>query len=240
MKNVRFVFIAAAMIAGFITTNAQTADDIIKKHVDAIGGLDKWKNITSVKISGIMNFSGTEIPVTITVLNGKGYRMDMTMNGMANYMILTPDKGWMYFPIQGQQKPEAIPDEMVKEEQDQLDVTSDPLIDYKAKGNKVVLLGKDDVEGTECYKLKVTDKGGKETTMYLDATTYNHIRSVEKSKANGQEQETTANYSNYQKLPEGIIYPMSQDSDDGPLTIKTIEINKPVNEAIFKPSEEKK
>lgn len=234
------MLVTALAIASSYTVTAQTADEIIRKHVDAIGGLDKWKNIISMKMTGTMNISGTELPVTVTTLNGKGYRMDMTINGMANYAIITPTSGWMYFPIQGMQKPQALTEDLVKEGQDQLDVTMDPLIDYKAKGNKVVYLGKDDVEGTECFKLKVTDKGGKETTMYIDAVSYNHIRSVEKSKANGQEQLSTSNFSNYQKLPEGIVIPMSQDGEDGPMTIKTVEINKPVDESIFKPSDAKK
>src|ERR1039458_1895769 len=137
MKNIRFSIIAAAMImAGFVTVNAQTADEIIKKHVDAVGGLDNWKKINSIKLTGSMNQGGTEIPIVITTLNGKGYRMDMTMNGMANYSILTPKNGWMYFPIGGQKTPEAIPDDIVKESQDELDVMMDALIDYQAKGNK--------------------------------------------------------------------------------------------------------
>ena len=187
-----------------------------------------------------MNAGGMEMPVTVTTLNGKASRMEFTINGMTNYTILTPTAGWMYFPIQGQTKPEALPEEMVKEQQDELDVMMDPLIDYKAKETKVVYLGKDDVEGTECHKLKVTLKNGKEETLFLDAGNFYCLRSVEKTKANGKEVESTTAFGNYQKLPEGIVFPMSIDSNGGPLTLKTVEINKPVDENIFKPAEDKK
>jgi hypothetical protein len=49
--------------------------------------------------------------------------------------------------------------------------------------------------------------------------------------------EQTSNYSNYQKLPEGILFPMTVESGNGPFAIKSVEINKPVDESIFKPSE---
>ncbi len=237
MRTFRFSVVAAAMLfAGFTTTKAQTADEIIQKHVTAIGGLDNWKKITSIKSIGSINAGGTEIPVTTIVLNGKGARMEVTMNGMTGYQIMTTKDGWGYFPMYGQKKPEAVPADMVEQLQDGLDVQG-PLVDYKAKGNIVVYLGKDQVEGTECYKLQVTYKNGKEETIYLDASNYYHIRTVDKIKANGKEEETIVNYSNYQKLPEGIVVAMTTDEGMGAITFKTIEVNKPVDESIFKPGE---
>ena len=72
--------------------------------------------------------------------------------------------------------------------------------------------------------------------MFLDASTYYHIRSVEKVKANGKEMENISTYGNYTKLPEGIVYPMSIETGGGPMVLKSVEINKPVDESIFKPS----
>ena len=237
MRNFRQSIVAIAIVTiSAVTVKAQTADDIVNKHIAAIGGLDNWKKIKSMKMTGSINAGGTELPVTITTLNGKGSRMEFSINGMINYTIITPKDGWMYFPVQGQTKPEAMPEEAVKQSQDQLDVQG-PLVDYKAKGNKITYLGKDDVEGTDCYKLKVVYTNGKEETMYFDASNYYNIRVVEKVKANGKEVEQTVNYSNYQKLPEGIVFPMTIESGNGPVALKSVEVNKPVDESIFKPSE---
>jgi hypothetical protein len=235
MKSIRYSVVAAAMLLGsFVTVKGQSADEIIQKHITAIGGADNWKKVKSVKMSGSMNAQGTELPVTVTIMPGKAERVDFTMNGMANYQILTTKEGWSYFPIGGQQKPEAMTAEDVKESQDELDLQ--PLVDYKAKGCTATFLGKDDFEGTECYKLKVTYKSGKEETMFFDASNYYHIRSVAKMKANGQEMEQVSTYSNFQKLPEGIVFPMSMDQGQGQMQVKTVEINKPVDESIFKPA----
>ncbi len=237
MKKIRFSILASAMVfASFFTAKAQTADEIITKHIAAIGGADNWKKINSLKMIGSINAGGMEIPVTITTINKKAQRVDFVVNGMGNYVIITNKEGWSFAPIQGQTKPEAMTADNVKESQDQLDVQGE-LIDYKEKGNKVAFLGKDDVEGTECYKIKMTHASGKEETMYFDASNYYHIRSVLKVIANGQEVEQTANYGNFQKLPEGIVYPMNIDSGNGPVALKSVEINKPVDESIFKPTE---
>lgn len=237
MKKIRLSVLASAMVfASFLSAKAQTAEEVISKHIAAIGGADNWKKINSLKMVGSINAGGMEIPVTVTTVNKKAQRVDFVVNGMTNYVIITDKGGWSYAPIQGQTKPEAMTADNVKQGQDQLDVQGE-LIDYKEKGNKVAFLGKDDVEGTECFKIKMTHASGKEETMYFDASNYYHIRSVAKVVANGQEQEVTSNFSNFQKLPEGITYPMNVDNGNGPVAIKSVEINKPVDESIFKPSE---
>jgi len=225
--------------AAFGSSYAQTADEIIQKHIEAIGGADNWKKINSIKIVGTSNAGGTEIPITLTIQQGKGFRVEYTVNGMTGYNIITDKAGWNYSPFSGQTKAEAMPEDLVKKSQDGLDIGG-PLFDYQAKGNKMTYLGKDDVEGTECYKIKVTFPSGKEETVYIDASNYYHIRSVDKVKANDKEMEQTSNFGNFQKLPEGIVYPMSIDfGGGGPMTVKSIEINKPLADNIFQPAEAK-
>lgn len=240
MRHIRLSIMAAAILfSGTYAAKAQTADDIIQKHINAIGGLDNWKKVNSMKLVGSANGGGTEIPITLTIVKNKAMRMDMTLGGINNYQIVTTKEGWMYFPIQGQQKPEAIPEDLVKKSQDELDLES-PLMDYKTKGYKVEYLGKDEVEGTECYKLKLTLKDGKEETDYIDASNFYHIRSITKATVNGKEMEQTANFSNFKKLPEGIVFAMTQDQGQGAMNIKEVQINKPIDESIFKPAADSK
>ncbi len=239
MKHIKISIVAAALLfAGAITVKAQTADEIINKHIAAIGGADNWKKVKTVNMVGSINSGGMEIPVSIITVNGKAMKVEFTVNGMTGYQILTTTEGWSYSPFQGQSKPEALTAEVVKDQQDQLDVQGE-LMDYKAKGNKVEYLGKDDVDGTECFKLKVTMASGKEENVFIDAATYYHIRTVAKAKVDGKEIEATSNLSNFQKLPEGIVFPMSMESGNGPINFKTVEINKPVDDKIFKPTASK-
>ncbi len=224
------VLITIILITWVGALSAQTADEIIAKHYAATGGVENWKKITSMRKNCIRRSRGVEIPVTITVEQGKGYKSESTVGGMTSYTIITNKEGWSFNP-RNQQKPDALPAESVKLAQDRLDIQG-PMIDYKEKSYKIVYLGTDDVEGTECHKLKVLMPSGKEETIFIDAANFYLVRTVEKTTANGKEQSQTTTYGDYTSLPEGIVYPMSVD---GGLTIKSIEINKPVDENIFTP-----
>jgi hypothetical protein len=235
MKFLKTSFLAITMMAGSIGTFAQTAEEIIEKHIQAIGGADNWKKINTYTMKGSVNAGGMEIPVSITTSNGKGMRMEYDLMGMSNYMIITPTEGWMYFPAQGQTKPEPFTADQIKEMQDQLDVQGE-LVDYAKKGGKVEFLGKDDMEGTETYKVKFYSNTGKEKTLFFDVANYYLLRETEKVKADGKEMESTVNYSNFKKLPEGVTMPMTVESQMGPVTMSEIVINPKVDESIFKPA----
>ena len=230
----RIVFSLLLVAAAFIT-KAQTADEIISKHIDAIGGADAWRKVTSIRQEGTMQVQGADVTVARTVLHGKGTRQDISFGGMNGYSIMTPTAGWNFMPFQGQTQPEPMTAEDIKEGQQDMDA-QDELVDYKGKGTTVELLGKDDVDGTECYKLLVTFKSGKSESLFIDPASYHIIRQVAKQKANGQEMDVITNFSNYQKLPEGIVVAMSMTLPFGELNIKKVEVNKPVDEMIFKPA----
>jgi hypothetical protein len=219
----------------FSTLNAKTADEIINKHIEAIGGADAWRKVNSIRMEGNMKVQGADVNVVRTVLHQKGMRVDISFGGMNGYNIMTNTAGWNFMPFQGQTQPEPSTEEDIKEGQSDLDA-QDELVDYKEKGTSVELAGKDDVEGTECFKLLVTFKSGKTETLFIDPKSYYTIRQVAKQKANGQEMEITTDFSNYQKLPEGIMVSMSMTQPFGELNVTKVEVNIPVDETTFKPS----
>lgn len=235
MKLIKTSAIAIVATLVSVFTFAQTAEEIVTKHVDAIGGTAPWKKINSIYYEGKLTVQGAEVNVTLTALNGKGVRQNLTIMGMTGYQIITPSAGWNFMPFQGQTTPEAMTADELKASSDDLDVQG-KLVDYKSKGHTIEYLGKDDVEGTECFKLKITTKAGNVETVFIDPKTYYIVRTVQKRIANGQESDVPTNLSNYQKLPEGIVVPFSIALPFGELVISKAEVNKPVDESLFKPS----
>jgi outer membrane lipoprotein-sorting protein len=234
------LFIAAAFSIG--AAKAQTADEIISKHVEAIGGAENWKKVNSMVQTGSVSFQGMDISVVATIVHNKGMRRDISLMGMNGYEIVTPTEGWRYMPFGGgQTAAEPITPDELKESQDDLDAQGN-LVDFKAKGHSAELLGKEDVDGTECYKIKLTQKGGKVTTYFIDPQTYYAVKALTTIKANGQEAEVTYGYSNYQKLPEGIIVPMTMSiplggpGQNADFVVSKIEINKTIDDSVFKPA----
>lgn len=213
--------------------SAQTVDEIVAKHIEARGGAEKISKLNSCIMDATMNANGMEIGVTITKVHNKLVRQDITINGISNFVLITDTAGWTYMPIGGQTKPEAMPMELVKKSATELDI-QDPLLQYKEKGFSLELVGKEDVEGTECYKLKLSKNDLDDQTIYVDPTSNLIIRIKRKVSANGQEQEASTDFSDYKDV-DGIKMPYSISSAYGPVIIKTIKLNEAVNEKMYKP-----
>ena len=93
MKLIKTSVIAMAVMLVSVFTFAQTAEEIVAKHVEAIGGAAAWKKINSIYYEGKLTVQGAEINVTMTSLNGKGVRQNLTVMGMTGYQIITPTAG---------------------------------------------------------------------------------------------------------------------------------------------------
>jgi hypothetical protein len=98
------------------------------------------------------------------------------------------------------------------------------------------LLGKEELEGTEVFKIKLTKKSGNEVTQFIDTKTYYLVSVANKLNVNGQEMEMKTNYSNFQKLPEGIVVPFTMESSalPAPMIYKKYEVNPSIPESVFK------
>ena len=235
IKIMKKLFPLAAFLF-FINSQAisQTADEIISKHIEAIGGKERLLTLNTAIMDGILSVQGAEIPLKIFQANNKGSRVQIDFMGMSGYIINTMTEGWTFLPFQGQAAPEAMAADLVKEGADQLDIQG-ALLNYTEKGHKVEYLGKEDFEGTECFKLKINFKGGSESTMFFDPANYYVIKLVTKSKAGGQESEQVQTFSNYQKTPEGFVFPMAMTGfGPGEVSFSKIEINAPIDDSKFK------
>lgn len=234
MKHLRITLFALTALIAF-QANAQTVDEVIDKHIEALGGKDKVSSLKSVRMETNLSVQGMDIPVVNTKVHNVGQRVDISAMGMDGYVINTPTQGWTFMPFMGQSAVEAMPEEQVKEGVDQLDLQG-PLFNYKDKGNTVELQGKETIDGVEAFKLKLTNKAGKARTMYIDSKNYYVIREVVKQTVMGQEQEVTFNYSNYKKTDDGYLFPYSISGafGQGDMTVNKIEVNKTIDEKLFK------
>lgn len=225
----------ALMLTGLTisVSNAQTADDIVNKYVDAMGGKDKLAQIKTKSIESTTQVMGNEGPSSINIVDGVGYKVTSEINGQTFTTCYTDKGGWQVNPYAGAATPTPLPDELYKQGRSVLDITG-PLYNYAAKGNKVELLGK---EGNE-YKLKVTSKDSVEITAYIDTTTYYINKVVASASMMGQTMEVTSSFSNYKKDDGGFVFAYTVEISYGgqfnvATTIKKIEINKTIDPAIF-------
>lgn len=234
MKKIMTLGMMLLLAIVSLNVKAQEIDEIVSKHIAAIGGIDNWKKVNSMTMNMSMKAQGAEVKITMNRLHKKGMRVDIDVMGMNGYQILTDKTGWSFMPFQGQDKPEPMTEEDVKKSQDDLDIM-DAFITYKDYGKKLEMLGKDDVEGTDCFKVAMTDKDGTVSTYYLDASNYQIIKTVTKKSINGKEIEATITYSNYKQLESGIVVAMAQGGSMGDMEMTSVLVNSGVDESMFQP-----
>ncbi len=217
-----------------VQINAQTADEIIEKNIKALGGLDKLKSIQSVVMEGKINAQGMEIPINMALVKNEAMRTDFSVMGMNCWVIMTKDSGWMFMPMQGQTKPEPMPMDAIKEGVDQLDLEGE-LVGYKEKGNSIEYLGMDDVEGTDCHKIKVITKNGNTHYYLIDPKSFYTVRKISKQKAGGKEMDIQVDMGNYKEVEGGYVFPFTVTSMGGPVEMTKILVNSKVDPEKFKP-----
>jgi outer membrane lipoprotein-sorting protein len=213
---------------------AQTADEIITKHIAARGGLDKLKSLQTMKMEATISIQGMDIPIKIFAADKKAFKLEMIVMDNMGYQLVTSTKGWTYLPFQGHTEPQEMKAEDVAAAQGQLDMQG-PLVDYQSKGIKVEYTGKETVEGKPCSVLKITRANGLKGVFYLDDK-FLILKKTETVKVNGQDVEQSVTYHTYQTSPEGYVYATSWTSaNGGEINVTKFEPNAKIDEAVFKP-----
>jgi len=218
------------------TIKAQTADEIIAKHIDAIGGKDLVAQVKSIYIESGTQVMGNDAPTKTSIIAGKGYRNETDFNGQLIMQVVTDKNAWMINPFAGASDATALSDDDFKAASDAVFVP-DPLINYAANGATVELQGQEKVGDVDAYKIKYTNKYGSDIIFYLDPATNYIIQTEKKGTAMGQEVTITTAYSNYQKTDFGIVMASAININMGQfaldITTKKVEINGTIDESIF-------
>jgi outer membrane lipoprotein-sorting protein len=219
--------------------SGQTADEIIAKNEQARGGLDKIKAVQSIRSTATMSMGGgMEAPGSLVQKRPDMARLEFTVQGLTAIQAYDGKDAWQIMPFMGKKDPELMSADDKKDMEENADIDG-PLVDYKSKGNKVELLGKDKVEGTDAYKLKATLKNGDVMIIYLDADSFLEIKEETKRMVRGSEQEIESSMGDYKEV-NGLMFPFAIENgikgsqEKEKLTISKIELNVPVDNAIFK------
>lgn len=234
MKMLRSVF-AGMLLLSSALVQAQTADEVVTKHIAAIGGKDVISKITSQIVEADLSVMGSTLTSKTTVLAGKGFKSEANFNGQDIIQVVTPTGGWMINPLAGQTDPQPLPEDQVKAAQSAFDLGGD-LFNYQQKGSKIELAGKEKVEGVEAIKLKLTNKEGKESMYYIDPATYYVVKRETTNNVNGQDVTAVATFSNFKKTDIGYVMPYTTVTNQGfeiTINVNKVEFNKEIDPKIF-------
>ena len=213
MKTLKLL---AVMLMMTVATQAQTVDEILNKYFENTGGKEKWAALNSVKMNGKVKVQGMEIPMNIIQTADGKQKIIINFQGKEiTQMAFDGNEGWSTNFMT--QKPEKMDAEASANMKSQTGDFPDPFLNYKEKGYTAQLEGKETIEGTETFKVKLTKKPVKvdgkdeENVVYyfFDAENYVPIAmkmTVKSGQMKGASVETLM--SDYQEA-NGLYFPFS-------------------------------
>jgi hypothetical protein len=233
---------AIVLLAALVTQSAfaVTADELASKNVEAKGGIDKLHALQAVRLSGRMKIQGDTIELRYVALvkQPASVRYEASLQGLTQVQAYDGTQAWQINPFQGRKDPEKLSADDAKGlGEDAADFTG-PLVDYKSKGYKLDLLGTEDIDGTECYKLRVSRPNGDSTLVYLDPDHYLEIRIVNRRIEHGIPVETVTDFGDYEQV-DGVYLPFVQESglkgssDRQKVQFETAEANPEAAQKVF-------
>ena len=227
----------AVLAFAFFSANAQTVDEVIQKYAAAMGGLDAFNAVKTVKMTGKVYVEGLELPLTIQIINGKAMRNDVEVMEQSITNSYKDGKGWKINPLAGVDSATEVSGTELTEFKSQC-LLANQLMDYKARGHQVELLGQEDVDSLKTYKIKFTNKDDSKVTTYFITVADNRLLKFNiKNEKPGEESEIE-NYLSDLKDFNGLKFAMTRTQKvNGQVTqevkISSIEFNITIDEKIF-------
>lgn len=245
MKKLFVVFLSL-LSTGFLMAQNLKLDELLQKYSKSRG-----QNIQTVKMTGKMTQSGSpEFQITSFEKRPDMFRQEMEVQGTKIIVAFTGQMGWIISPQLGSFEPQDMPSSvyssLIKElRSDPYGSWYNPIVNWKEKGNKIELIGMEDIDGKQAYNLKLTFTDNEVANYYMDATRFVILMVKEKSMEQGQMNETEDKFSDFRDV-DGVPMPFKIETlTNGQLSITAIldkyEFNLPIDDTIFKkPVSEKK
>lgn len=231
-------FTVVALLAAF-SLSAQTADEVVSKYLAARGGVDKIKSVKSERITGTISF-GADTEGPFLVERQRPLKMYMQMSVSGQTFIRSYDgkaSGWVYNPFTPNPAVQPMTDSDIRNIGDEADFDG-PFVDYKAKGNQIDFVDKEEVLGTSAYKLKLTNKLGIVSFFYFDAATNLLLKWEGDRIIDNKSFPWETLFHDFREV-NGLKYPFLIDSDSPGtdlhqrITADKIEVNIPIDAARF-------
>jgi hypothetical protein len=241
MEFSRFFRFFLPLLAAFtffsLSAGAQTVDEVISKNIQAHGGLDKLKAVRSIRTTA--KFSQGSFRADFRQENKRAdkVREEFIIQGLAQVQAYDGKASWQISPFGGRKDPELMSQEDAKSLVVDADMDG-PLAEYKEKGHKAELVGHDSMEGTDCFKIKLSMKNGDVRYYYLDGDSFLELKVEIQTTIRGALQESELYYGDYEQV-NGIYYPFTVEqaqkgsASRAQISVVKIEQNIPLEDAHF-------
>lgn len=203
------------LLAGAVATGAlaqpaaqPTAADLVAKNLNARGGSAALAALKSVGLEGKLIFPGGFELTYNEVRSGGATRIEAALQGLALVQAFDGKGGaWRINPFQGRKDAEKMSDDEARSLADQGSIAG-VLLSAASDGSVVTYLGREDFDGTNCYKLKVAQKDGDEFVYLIDPDSLLEVKIIETRRIRGAVQVSESELGDYEPVG-GVMFPMS-------------------------------
>lgn len=218
-----------------------TAAQIVDKNVAARGGLQAWRNVKTLSMSGKMEAGGkqnVELPVLFDLKRTRKSRIELQFEGQTAVQVYDGTNGWKLRPFLNRRDVEPFTPEELKAASMQADLDG-PLVDYETKGTRVDLEGMEPVEGKPAYKLKLTLKSGQVQHVWVDADSFLEVK-IEGTprRLDGKYHPVVTYFRDYRQV-NGLVIPyLNETAVEGvkrteKIKIESVTVNPNLEENLF-------
>lgn len=228
------IFVLLPLAAG-----AQTADEIVNKALVARGGVDRIKAVKSERVIGRISFTGgLEGTFVLELKRPRKMHLEIDLGGQKAIRVYDgKSAGWMINPFAENKDVQPMSEEDLKGISEESDFDG-PLVDYKAKGSQIELIGKEQFDDKPVYRLKLTNKNGDVRFYVFDASTFVLLKWEGIRKIEDKEFPWESLFSDYREV-HGLKYAFQIDQGSPGTEIKQnlmterIEIDPQIDDSRF-------
>jgi hypothetical protein len=196
--NARFLLAAAALLAS-TTVRAQTVEEIVARNVAARGGREALTAVRTLRMTGrAIAGPGREAIVRREIARPGRIRTEFVFQGTTGVYVWDGTAGWRVSPLDGSLEREPLSAEAAALSAEQADIDG-PLVDWKAKGHAVELVGSAPLPGGAAHELRVTLKSGVMRHVWVDDATGLVVRTESTRKLRGHEMTLETVYGDYRE-----------------------------------------
>ena len=221
---------------------AQSADEIAAKSIEAMGGVSRFASIDSIKVQGRMRFGrdGEFTPFSVVARRPSMYRLEMTVGRDHITQAYDGAIGWQSVTGDHKQEPTALTGDSLAHLIDQAaNAIGGPLLDRGKRHNQVELIGREPVDGADCYKLKVTLGTGDIMVLFIHPENFREVQEEFPMTVNGRAstiQQSVSEYRRFGPILAACLFVTREKggADNQRLEIESVELNAVVDPSVFK------
>lgn len=225
----------------FAQAPSPSANEVIAKTIEAMGGAAAIARVNGIKVHGRMRFGKREFtPFSVVARRPDKFRMDLTIGTDHVTQAYDGAIGWQSIDGEHRQAPTPMTGISLAHLRDQAaNAIGGPLVDLEKRHNQAELIGRETVNGIDCYKLKVTLATGDTMVLFIDSSNFHEIQEEIPVEVDGKAstiQQSVGDYRRFGPILVACLFVTREKGgeDSQRLEIDSVEINPPIDDGVFK------